>query len=600
MTRRAATLIVLALVATVIGLGVTGSSSATFVSASQNVSTVTAASDWTPPTVAITSPGAAVRETVTVRATATDARSGVASVRIETRRAGGAWTLLCTATAAPYSCSWKTAAGADGAVDLRATATDRAGNTATSEVVRTTVINTAGVSLVDPGDVVRGAVALSAAISPATDLGWKVSVQAASTGTNTWTTLAGCSNLSAPFGCTWSTPGTASGRYDLRAVATSGTHTLTSPRVVDVHVDNTAPTATFTVPAETLKGSVTLSGKYADAHTGVAKVVYQVATSATGSYSEACTASAAPFSCSLATATLAYGNHFFRAVATDVAGNTTTSAVVGPRLVDNTTRSISLADPGAVLEGTVTLVATPAASAGIASVVIERANAGSSKFTPICTRTAAPWACAWNTPAGSDGSYDLRAQVTDVNGQSATSAIVAARRVDNTTTAFRGTDITSTNGGRSGFIDNGDTLVYTFSRRVDLTTVTAGWDGTAIEVSLNLTDAGLISGDHLAVSRPGAAVNLGRVGSNRNYLPGLGRTATLSATMTAETVTGTDGRSHTVITVRVGDLLSGELRTPDLSTTLTWATSTAVRSLGGVALPDTEVRSSQAGRGKDF
>jgi hypothetical protein len=57
--------------------------------------------------------------------------SGLASVVYSSRPAGGAtWTTGCTATAAPWGCNWNTATTKtpDGTYDVRAIATDRAGN----------------------------------------------------------------------------------------------------------------------------------------------------------------------------------------------------------------------------------------------------------------------------------------------------------------------------------------------------------------------------------------------------------------------------------------------------------------------------------------
>ena len=82
--------------------------------------------------------------TATVSATATDAGSGVISVAFEARpSSGGSWTPICTDGSSPYSCSWDTTAVADGAWDVRATATDGAGNTSSATTANRIVDNTA-------------------------------------------------------------------------------------------------------------------------------------------------------------------------------------------------------------------------------------------------------------------------------------------------------------------------------------------------------------------------------------------------------------------------------------------------------------------------
>ena len=74
-------------------------------------------------------------------------------------------------------------------------------------------------------------------------------------------------------------------------------------------------------------------------------------------------------------------------MATDAAGNATTSAVIANRVVDNTVSSVSLNDPGTYLSGTVTLTAVANSTAGVTSVRIQRAPTGSSTWTDVCTDT---------------------------------------------------------------------------------------------------------------------------------------------------------------------------------------------------------------------
>ena len=64
---------------------------------------------------------------------------------------------------------------------------------------------------------------------------------------------------------------------------------------------------------------------------------------------------AAPYELPFDTASLPDGLYFFRTTATDFAGNYAEGASVGPRRIDNTLPTASLADPGDNLRGTVTL-----------------------------------------------------------------------------------------------------------------------------------------------------------------------------------------------------------------------------------------------------
>jgi hypothetical protein len=67
--------------------------------------------------------------TMALTTTPTDVDSGVASVRYQYAPTNTTtWTDACVATAAPWSCTWSTTSVVQRGYDLRATATDRAGN----------------------------------------------------------------------------------------------------------------------------------------------------------------------------------------------------------------------------------------------------------------------------------------------------------------------------------------------------------------------------------------------------------------------------------------------------------------------------------------
>jgi len=113
-------------------------------------------SDTTSPTTSITSPagGATVSATITISATASD-NVGVTQVQFFVDGV-----LLSTDTTAPYSASWDTTTGADGAHSLTAQASDAAGNTGISAAVNVTV-NTGtppqgSVSISGPASMDRG------------------------------------------------------------------------------------------------------------------------------------------------------------------------------------------------------------------------------------------------------------------------------------------------------------------------------------------------------------------------------------------------------------------------------------------------------------
>ena len=570
-----------------------GFSDATFTSSSAASGTVRAASDWTAPAVTLTNPGTPLQGTVTLAATATDAESGITSVTLQYLAPGAStWTTLCIDATAPYSCAWATGSMVDGTYDLRARALNGAGYTTLSDTVRTTVANNVVVVLADPGDIVRGNVPVSATVYNGGALPWVVTIQYAPAGGSSWKTL--CSGLSAPFGCTWTTTSFANDSYDLRAVATSGLTSVTSAVVSDVLVDNLAPTVAMTDPGSPLSGTVTFAASVSDAGSGVQQVVLQHLRSGTSTWQTLCTITAEPFSCRYATTALTDGTYSFRAVATDVAGNTATSASVTGRVVDNTVSSVSVDDPGAFLSGTVTVTAQANSTAGVASVRLQRATSGTSTWTDLCTSTTAPYSCSWDTRSVANGSYDLRAILVDGHGATTTSAVVSARKVDNST--LRAVDVQGSNGeGTVGRLDAGDSITLTYSESVAPANITAGWTGTALPVSLRLRDGNLVGGgnraDVLDVLRNGSAVQLGSIGLRDDYVKAR-KTATFNATMTASTAT-VDGVSRTVVTIVVGTLASGNgLRTVAAAPTMAWTPSTAATSIGGGACAATPVTES--------
>ena len=586
MNRRIALAVVAAATAVLVVLGLTSFSSATFSATSSNSATVSAAADWTPPTVAMTAPGATVKDVVTLAATASDAETGIASVTLQYAATGAGWVDVCTDTTAPYTCSWDTRGLADGAYSLRAQATDNAGYSATSATVSTTVANRVLVVLSEPGDVVRGTVPLAATVHNGGSVSYSVRFEYAPAGTTQWKTL--CTDGSAPYTCDWVTTanGFASGDYDLRAVAVSGNVTHTSAVVADVTVDNVAPVVGMVDPGTPLRGTVTLTATASDVHSDVAQVVIQHLANGSTTWRDACTVLTDPYSCAFDTSRLVDGTYAFRAVATDLAGHVTTSTSVTGRVVDNTVSSVSVTDPGAYLSDTVTVNANANSSAGVQSVRIQRSPAGTSTWTDLCTDTTAPFSCAWDTAKVADGLYDLRAVLVDGTGRTTLSTVVTNRRVDNT--PFRGVDVQTVNGGAlAGRLDAGDQLVLTYSQVLAPGTVSAGWDGSPLAVALRLRDGNLLGlgnkGDTLDVMRGNSVVNLGSVNLREDYVKRQ-KTAQFSATMSLSTVT-VNGSPASRVTITAGAQVSGSgLKTVTTPAATTWTPLAAVLNAAGQAV----------------
>ncbi|TQO20608.1 hypothetical protein FB472_2246 [Rhodoglobus vestalii] len=584
MKRIAALLAIVSITATVAAVGTPEFSSASFTSSTKNtVSTVSAAADWTPPVVSMIQPASPVRDTVLVTANASDSDTAIASVTLQYLPVGGSsWVTLCSATVSPYSCSWDTKLVADGSYDLRATATDAAGYSTTSATARTTVANSVLVVLTNPGEFARGSVPLTTSLYNGGTSTYTVRVQYSLAGANVWKDI--CTNLASPYTCSWVTTGYANDYYDLRSVAVSGSSTYVSATVADVLVDNLTPTVTMTDPGTPLSGTRTFAATATDAHSGIARVEIQYLRVGSSTYSTLCTVTALPYSCRADTTALPDGTYSFRAIADDTAGNRTTSAVISNRVLDNTVSSVSMEDPGAFITGTATLNASASSSAGVTSVRIQRAPTGTPTWADVCTDTTSPYSCVWNSATVADGLYDFQAILVDGSGKVTTSAIVTARRVDNT--PLRGTDIQAANGAATvGKMEPGDKITFTYSDLVNLTSITPAWTGAALPVTIRAQDGNVVglsnTDDTLSVERAGSTINLGTVNLKGDYVKS-GKTVTFASAMTAATIT-VNGVQVTAVTVTFGTATGGAARTSSTLASMVWTPSAAVRDLYGNA-----------------
>jgi chitinase len=292
------------------------------------------------------------------------------------------------------------------------------------------------VEMADPGPTMRGTRSMSA--TPTVTDGVAVSsvrIQRAPTGTGTWTTI--CTDSGAPYTCSLDTTTLTDGLYDFRAQATNANgYTRTSAAVVGRRVDNTAPSITQRDPGAWFRGALTLDTTTLSdgGGSGIAQVRYEYRLSTLGTWTTACTASSTPFSCTFPTSGLLDGtNYDFRAVATDVAGNSTTTAAITNRKPDNTAPTGTIVDPGLNLRLTVAVELTAAdLHSGVASVAVQYAPAGGGSWSTGCVVTTAPLtSCNWDTTSAPDGLLDLRSVVTDVAGNTYTTTAILNRRVDN-------------------------------------------------------------------------------------------------------------------------------------------------------------------------
>ncbi len=227
----------------------------------------------------------------------------------------------------------------------------------------------------------------------------------------------------------------------------------------------------------------------------------------------------------------------------------------------------NVTDAGAGASGVATVTADVSAiKAGSTAVTL---TAGSYTVGGVSYgwRSAALTADA--KPAGTYG-YSIRA--TDANGNVATKSTFSVV-VD--TTAPSASDIQTTNGGTAGRPDAGDTVVYTFSERIDPETVLAGWTGASTTVTVRIANSA--SNDPVTVWNAG----------NTAQLP-LGSVATAGNYVTAATVfTGTMVQSGTTVTVSLTAQTSGTVRTNAAAGAMVWTPSATATDAAGNACSTT-------------
>jgi chitinase len=546
--------------------------------------------DNTNPAVTMTDPGTPLAGTVTLGATASDpGGSGVSSVTIQRSPAGAAtWTDVCTDSSSPYSCSFDTTTVGDALYDIRAVGSDAAGNSANSTVTNRRIDNVVPtVSLTDPGANIRGTISLDATASDGGGIA-NVTIQRSPASAGSWTDV--CTDATSPYSCatdtsTWG----GDGLYDIRAIATdNGSRTATST-VANRRVDNTLPTVAMTDPGANIRGTVTLQATASDAGSGVSSVTIQRSPAGNATWTDVCTDTTSPYSCSTDTTTWGDGLYDLRAVTIDVAGNPNTSSTVANRRVDNTAPTAGLTDPGSPLRLTVTLSATGTDSggSGVASVKIQRAPTGTTTWTDICTDTTSPYSCSFDTTAVTGGGYDLRAVTTDNVGNVTNSSTVSNRVVDNT--APTATDIqTANNGGTISRPDANDTITFTYSEQIAAASILAGWTGSSTAVTVQINQSG--STDQLEVWNQ----------ANSAQLPLTSGFVTVGNHVTANSVfAATMVQSGASITVTLGSLTSGTVRTDSGNVTLSWPPSATATDLAGNACATTAATESGTAD-KDF
>ncbi|HEX5468479.1 MAG TPA: Ig-like domain-containing protein, partial [Gaiellaceae bacterium] len=227
---------------------------------------------------------------------------------------------------------------ADGSHTFKVKATDAAGNTDGSAAAYTWTIDATapGGGLSDPGSPLSGTVGLSASPSDGGVGVQQVAFEVSAADAGSWSEIS--TDASAPYTASWDTTSVADGLYDLRIVVTdNANNTSASTAIEDRLVDNTTPGAILDDPGPNLSGTVGLTSTATDGGSGVASVTYQRSPAGAGTW----TGTAASWD----TTAVADGFYDLRVVVTDNAGNSTISAAVTDRRVDNTAPALSSSTP---------------------------------------------------------------------------------------------------------------------------------------------------------------------------------------------------------------------------------------------------------------
>ncbi|HET6656454.1 MAG TPA: Ig-like domain-containing protein [Gaiellaceae bacterium] len=366
------------------------------------------------PTVSITAPSGFVNladaDPFTVSATSPD--GDVAGVEFfscsdaSNDCSSGSWVSLGSDAAAPYTASWPLPA--DGNAALRAVATDVGTNTG-EDVLNVTVDRTRPVTSID-----------SAPSDPTSATGASFDFSGSEGGVGFECRLDGGSFGPCASPKSYSSLAEGTHTFDVQATDAAGNAEAT-PQTHTWTVDTTAPDTSITATPSDPSASPSADFSF---------------TSTEGGSSFECRLDGGVFAACADPASytgLADGSHTFRVRATDIAGNTDGSAAVYTWTLDATAPGGGLTDPGSPLRRTVGLSASPSDSGvGVQQVVFQSSPADAGTWSDIAIDTTSPYTADWDTTGVADGLYDLRIVVTDNASNTAASAVLEDRLVDNT------------------------------------------------------------------------------------------------------------------------------------------------------------------------
>ena len=226
------------------------------------------------------------------------------------------------------------------------------------------------------------------------------------------------SSTTSPYIFSWATTGDADGPHTFFSKAYDAAGNVGTSSAIVLNVDNTAPTANVTAPADgaIVRGSAVAISANASDSSGLQKVdFYYDGNTLIG------TDSSAPFTVNWDTSTVTNGTHGLHVVATDVAGNSLSSEQISVT-VDNAPPTVALTNPAN--ETAVTGVVNLAVDAGD-NVGVQQVQYFRDSNVLLGTSLSAPFDFSWDSTTVTTGMHTLFAVATDTAGNTATSTTIS-------------------------------------------------------------------------------------------------------------------------------------------------------------------------------
>jgi len=351
-----------------------------------------------------------------------------------------------------------------------------------------------------------------------------------------------------------------------------------------VNTDGTAPTSSASAPATSSNIIISVSYTAADnpGGSGLGSVELWAKGPGAATYTKAATDSSGSTSGSFTYGAAGDGSYAFYTIAVDKSGNRENA----PASADATTSvdstrptAFTMADPGQVLRGNITLTLSSAptdSGSGMASVSYQFRRSGATTWSTACTTTALPWSCKWNTLGSGtpDGSYDLQAVAADrVGNTTVASNAPLSRVVDNAKPVAQ--SIATSNVGTKGKPETGDSVTFTYTETLRPGSILSGWSGAATAVRVSIQDNK--KGDQLTVLNSTGSTQLpiaDPLALGGDYVGSNG--VVFNATMV---------QNGAAIQVTLSSTVSGGVNNSAVSGgTLSWSAATGATDLAGNAV----------------